>query len=517
MQGSDIGPRVILREYVNFYARSAWLLTFLALVIFGVSGFYTHGRAYQGRYKAAMVAQAVTLSYLTFVFCNYIVNHEVPVPNAAIVLAYVFTVTILVGARLWSRVWGSVMRSEQGRKVPADERSVQRVLVIGGDGYIGSALLPKLLAKGYHVRVLSLLLFGTEPIEGVLNHPRLEILRADFRHVDKVVEAMRDIDAVVHLGAIVGDPACALDEDLTIDVNLMATRMIAEVARGAGVTRFIFASTCSVYGASDEILDEYSALRPVSLYAQTKIACERILATMATEDFAPTFLRFGTIYGLSGRTRFDLVVNLLTAKAVVDGEITVVGGDQWRPFVHVDDAAESVARALMAPLSLVRNEVFNVGSDDQNFTILQVGELVQSLVPESRLVSWSSDSDRRNYRVSFGKIRSKLGFSPRWTVQRGVSQVIHALESGRVADYRDPLHSNVKFLSEEGIDRLERRHHNWAHELISELPLHLAEDAAYSEREEVVTRLRGETLPHGMMRPDLGPPAIEGAASLPPS
>src|SRR5204863_6972480 len=137
-----------------------------------------------------------------------------------------------------------------------------------------------------------LLLYSTEPIQEVLHHPHLEIIQDDFRHVDKVVEAVHDVHAVVHLGAIVGDPACALDEELTIEVNLMATRMIAEVAKGSGVHRFIFASTCSVYGASDEVLDERSALNPVSLYARSKIASEKVLMKMADDRFAPVILRF---------------------------------------------------------------------------------------------------------------------------------------------------------------------------------------------------------------------------------
>jgi nucleoside-diphosphate-sugar epimerase len=280
---------------------------------------------------------------------------------------------------------------------------------------------------------------------------------------------MRDIDAVIHLGAIVGDPACALDEDLTIEVNLMATRMIAEVAKGFDVHRFIFASTCSVYGAGNEILDERSALNPVSLYAQSKIASEKVLSSMASTTFSPTMLRFGTIYGLSGRTRFDLVVNLLTAKALVDGEITVYGGSQWRPFVHVDDAALAVFEVLEAPIPLVSNQVFNVGSNEQNYTIAQVGELIHDIVPAAKLLNMGSDTDLRNYRVSFDKICRELGFKPQWTVEQGVAQVVEAIESGAVKDYRHAKYSNVKFLNEEGLVHLVRPKDKWAYELIHEI------------------------------------------------
>jgi nucleoside-diphosphate-sugar epimerase len=460
-------PHVEFLSYVHAYLVSAWLLTVVAVIFFSVSGFYTHGRVYRGRYKVFMVAQAVTLSYLTFGFISYVSQGELTLPRSVTSIAWLLSLALLVFARLWAQAWRAIARSEERATAPAD-RAIKHVLVIGGDGYIGSALLPKLLAKGYRVRILSLLLYGTEPIADLIHHPHLEVMHADFRQVDRVVEAMRDIDAVIHLGAIVGDPACTLDKDLTIDVNLMATRMIAEVAKGNVVNRFIFASTCSVYGASDEILNESSRLRPVSLYAQTKIACERILGTLADADFAPVLLRFGTIYGLSGRTRFDLVVNLLSAKAVVDGEITVVGGDQWRPFVHVDDAAEAVMKVLQAPLSLVRDQVYNVGCDDQNYTIMEIGTLIQRLVPPARLLEWSIDQDRRNYRVSFAKIRNQLGFVPQWTVEQGVWQVIEAIKSGRVGDYRDAKYSNVKFLSEEGLVHRMRRDSNWATDLLTE-------------------------------------------------
>lgn len=267
-----------------------------------------------------------------------------------------------------------------------------------------------------------------------------------------------------------GDPACAIDEELTIEVNLVATRTIAEIAKGFGIGRFIFASTCSVYGASDELLDERSALNPVSLYARSKIASERVLLSLASPTFSPTILRFGTIYGLSGRIRFDLVVNLLTAKAVVDGKITIFGSDQWRPFVHVDDAATAVLKVLEAPLPLVRYQILNVGSDSQNYTLHQVGETIHRLVPTAELIVMGSDGDKRNYRVNFSKIRRLLDFTPRWTLEQGIQQVIDALNSGVIQDYRDARYSNVKFLSEEGVSRLIKHENGWAHALIQDAP-----------------------------------------------
>ena len=463
-----VSYKLVCWDSLAAYSHNSWVLTLLCLTVFALSGFYTYGRAYRGRYKAVIIVQAVSVGYLLFGCFAYFSGGMFSLPRTALVLAWLLSLVFLITSRLWSLLWTKVVLTERRLFERTTERRVKQVLVIGGGGYIGSALLPRLLNAGYHVRLLDLLLYSTEPIQEVLSHPDLEVIQADFRQVDRVVEAMQDVDAVIHLGAIVGDPACALDEELTIEVNLMATRMIAEVAKGSRINRFIFASTCSVYGASDELLDEHSALNPVSLYARSKIASEQVLKNLAGPDFSPVILRFGTIYGLSGRTRFDLVINLLAAKAVVEGKITVYGGDQWRPFVHVDDAALAILKALQSPLATVRNKVFNVGSDEQNYTIQQVAEIIQRLVPTAQVLNMGSDADRRNYRVDFSKIRNILDFAPQWSVVQGVQQVIARIQSGQIVDYRDAKYSNVKFLSEERASRLMPHHNGWAHELINE-------------------------------------------------
>ncbi|HLA80838.1 MAG TPA: NAD-dependent epimerase/dehydratase family protein [Thermoleophilia bacterium] len=464
--------RLLLGSFLREYVFGVTYLLPISLSVFALSGLYTHRRVYRARYKALVIAQAVSLSYLTFGFLAFLFPSVTTLPPGALFAAWILTVAFLIAARVWAELWLAIIRVEN-RLDDHDsiDGKIKNVLVIGGAGYIGSALLPKLLSKGYHVRLLDLLLFGTEPIADVINHPELEIVRADFRQVDKVVGAMRKMDAVIHLGAIVGDPACALDEELTIEINIKATRMIAEVAKGNGVNRFIFASTCSVYGASDEILDEHSALNPVSLYARSKIASEKVLRKMASDRFAPVVLRFGTVYGLSGRTRFDLVVNLLAAKAVVDGQITVFGSDQWRPFVHVDDAALAVFNVLEAPQALVHNHVFNVGSDEQNYTLQQVGEIIHRMVPGAELISSGLDGDRRNYRVNFSKIGNMLGFAPQRTLEQGIQQVTEAIEAGKVKDYRDAKYSNVKYLGEARTSHLIDCESDWAYQLLNEITL----------------------------------------------
>lgn len=462
--------RSVLLEYVDEYAATFWFLTIISLAVFYISGFYTRGRYYQGRYKALVVAQAVSLSYLLFGFIAFLSRIAGSLPRSVLFMGWLLTCALLICSRFWSMLWPRLTTNneEAGSPIQGEKTRSRRVLVIGGAGYIGSALLPKLLEAGYRVRLFDLFLFGREPVAKVLGHPKLEIVQADFRHIDQIVHAMKEVDDVIHLGAIVGDPACSLDQDLTLEVNLIATRMIGEVAKGSGIRRFCFASTCSVYGANDDLLDERSELNPISLYARSKLASERVLMQMTDHSFCPVILRFGTVYGLSGRTRFDLVVNLLTAKAVVDGKITVFGGAQWRPFLHVDDAALALLKAVAAPMDLVHNQIFNVGADQENYRLEDAARAIQALVPKAEIVDMGPDMDFRNYRVDFSKIARLLAFAPRWRLEDGVKQVIAALESGEVRDYRHPMHSNVKFLSEEYNSRLIRRENGWASQMINE-------------------------------------------------
>ncbi|MGH8612558.1 MAG: NAD-dependent epimerase/dehydratase family protein [Gammaproteobacteria bacterium] len=333
---------------------------------------------------------------------------------------------------------------------PIEITDPDKVLVIGGAGYIGSILVEKLLHLGLKVSVLDAMHYGEQALSRVAGHPALNVIREDFRHIEVVTRAMNGVGSVIHLGGLVGDPACAADPGLTIDINVTGTKLIAEIAKARGVRRFIFASSCSVYGARDEIVNELAYFNPQSLYAQSKVASEAVLSSLNSSEFAVTCLRFATIYGISGRPRFDLVVNLLCAKAVRDGVITVFGSDQWRPFVHVEDVARGIIMALQAPVGLVANEVFNVGSDGQNRTLGEVADLIQSQVPEARIVSDANCPDKRNYRVTFRKIHAQLGFEPAWTLERGIAQVVASVRSNEIGHYSLSSYSNVLHLKERG-------------------------------------------------------------------
>ena len=321
------------------------------------------------------------------------------------------------------------------------------VAVLGGAGYIGTHAVAELLSRGYSVRVLDRLMYGTEPLREFLGNPRFRLVEGDVTDIARLTEVVNGCRAVVHLAGLVGDPACAVDPDYTSHTNIVATRMAHEVAHSLGVSRFVFASSCSVYGLADTEVDELSPLNPVSLYARTKIDSERELLRVTPDNFFVTILRFATVFGHSRRPRFDLVANLFTAQAMTEGRIRVIGPQQWRPFIHVRDLARSVVLCLEARAELMQSQVFNVGDARLNRTILSLAEAVRDVVSTRRevviAVEEQADSDRRNYLVSFEKIRRLLGFEAAVTIEDGVREMVDEFAADRYRDYRTELYNNV--------------------------------------------------------------------------
>jgi nucleoside-diphosphate-sugar epimerase len=329
----------------------------------------------------------------------------------------------------------NVMQGEVRIKAPRQPSTrVERVLVLGGAGYLGSVLVPMLLARGYKVRVLDRLLFGPEPLDGVRKHPHFELIEGDVRDIKAVVGAVKDCDAVIDLAAIVGDPACAVNKQLSLEVNRAATRMLIEISKGYGLSRFVFASTCSVYGASDYLVDELTGTAPISIYAETKVSSEQLLIQAASENFQPVILRLGTLFGLSPRPRFDLVVNLLAAKAAAQGKITIFNGEQWRPFLHVHDAARAFVVALEGNPEALSGEIFNVGDYRLNLRLSQVSGKISELLPPVQ-VEHVHNGDKRNYRVSFDKIHTRLGFTCEKTIESGIREICEAVDSHQITDF----------------------------------------------------------------------------------
>jgi nucleoside-diphosphate-sugar epimerase len=318
-------------------------------------------------------------------------------------------------------------------------------LVIGGAGYIGSHVVELLLQKGHRVRVLDRLLYGNA-LADFGENSRFELVAGNAADTARLKSAMRGIGAVVHLAGLVGDPACAVDESFTRHANITVTRMVKEVAQSMGVTRLVFASSCSVYGTSAGPASESEAPRPLSLYAKTKSDSEFELLNDLRDNFCVTILRFATVFGHSRRPRFDLVANLFVAQAMTEGLITVTGPNQWRPFIHVRDIARAVEKALFANSALIRSQIFNVGDQRLNMTILQMAERVRSIAGEYREVNMTvrdNPEDARDYAVSFKKIERALGFQADTPVDAGVREMVGHFRAGSYADYRQEPYSNV--------------------------------------------------------------------------
>ncbi|WP_255681352.1 SDR family oxidoreductase [Natrinema sp. SYSU A 869] len=320
----------------------------------------------------------------------------------------------------------------------SESTTVETVLIVGGAGYIGSVLCRLLLEEGFMVRVLDPLMYGDTGIADLTDHERFELYEGDARSIETVLEAIEGVDAVVHLGEIVGDPATELDPRKTLEYNLHSTQLLASICKYHQLNRFVFASSCSVYGKHENgtgRLAEDDDLNPVSLYAQMKIQSERILREFADERFSPTMLRMATVYGYSQRMRFDLVGNILPAKAHEQGTIPVFGGDQYRPNVHVEDAARAYIDCLTAPLEDVAGEVFNVGSNEQNYRIDELATIVSDVFPDASIEYREELTDERSYRVEFDKIQSTLDFEPERSVRDHCLELKAAFESDMFPDY----------------------------------------------------------------------------------
>jgi len=328
-----------------------------------------------------------------------------------------------------------------------------RVLVIGGAGYLGSVLCRKLLKKGYHVRVLDVLLYGDDGIKDLYKDPRFEFNYGDMRDLQMLVRSLKDVDAVIHLAAIVGDPASALEPIDTIQSNYFATKMVAEVCKFAHISKFIFASTCSVYGASEDkrMLSEISKTNPVSLYADMKLKSEKALLEMKDRSFKPIIFRMGTLHGISPRMRFDLVVNLLTIRACQTNKFKIFGGEQHRAFCHVSDAADAYVKCLETSNSGITSTIYNLVSE--NMSIKELGELVKSTTGAKMEVE--DVTDLRNYIVCgiWGNVTFDLNHKMK--IANTITSIVKNMK--KYKDFKDKKYSNVDHLKEAYVDGTKER------------------------------------------------------------
>ena len=327
---------------------------------------------------------------------------------------------------------------------------IHTVLVTGGAGYVGAVLVPKLLDKGYHVKVLDLYIYGEHVLDAVKDHPNLEQIKGDIRDQILLQQVLRGCDAVIHLACISNDPSCELDPTLSRSINLSAFGPLVRISKESGVKRFIHASSSSVYGISDaENVTEDHPLVPITDYNKYKGLCEPILLEQQSLDFTAVVIRPATVCGYSPRQRLDLTVNILTNHAVNLGRITVFGGTQMRPNIHIDDMVDLYLMLLELPDELIGGKIFNAGY--QNHTVAEIAEIVRDVVQREvpgrehiEIVTTPSD-DRRSYHISSEKIKRELGFVPQRTIEDAVHDLVVAFQAGKIPNpMTDIRYYNVK-------------------------------------------------------------------------
>ena len=327
---------------------------------------------------------------------------------------------------------------------------MKQILVTGGAGYVGSTLVMSLLHHQYKVIVVDNLSFGGESLLGVWHHPNFKFIKADITDVGAIKEIFKEnaIDGVVHLAAIVGDPACAKQPDLAKRVNEEGSLNILQTARQANVKRFIFASTCSNYGKMADpknYLDEKSPLAPVSLYAELKVKFEKVLLekTPSADGFTPTALRFATVYGVSPRMRFDLTVNEFAKELALGRELQIFGEQFWRPYCHVADFARAIDLVLKSDPLKVAHQVFNVGDTGENYQKKMIIDEIKKFIPDAKVKYIARNEDPRDYRVSFEKIKNELGFAVSRKVHDGIREIKYLIDNHVIPNPDDAKYKNV--------------------------------------------------------------------------
>lgn len=318
------------------------------------------------------------------------------------------------------------------------KNKINKILVTGTAGYIGSVLVGQLLRMDYIVRGLDILNFGGESILGFLGHNNFEFIKGDIRKKTDLIKSIEHIDAVVHLAAIVGDPACAKHPTLAEETNWEASELLYNLCQSCHkINRFIFASTCSNYGKMEgkEYVNEESYLRPVSLYAKLKVRFEEyILSNETRNNFFPTSLRFSTPYGLSPRMRFDLTVNEFVRDLSCGREIEIYGGQFWRPYCHVEDIASSIIKTLEASSDKINHNVFNVGDTNENYQKRTIADEIIKIIPQAKIKYVHKSEDPRDYKVKFSKISNVLGFKITKTLPVGIREINSSIKNGLFLD-----------------------------------------------------------------------------------
>jgi len=330
------------------------------------------------------------------------------------------------------------------------ELSVEHVLVTGGAGYVGSGLLRELLYQEYRVTCVDKLMFGGESLLDIWHNDNFTFIKCDVNDWDLFNSILTDnnFDAVIHLAAIVGDPACKLHSDLANKTNWDSSKWLIDKCREIGISKFIFASTCSNYGKMDDpdsYVYEDSKLAPVSLYAELKVKFEQYMLNemKKSDEFVPTSLRFSTVYGLSPRMRFDLTVNEFTKDLALGRELVIFGEQFWRPYCHVKDFSNAFITVLKSPAEKVAYNVFNVGDTQENYTKQMLIDEIKKVLPKSKIKYVDKNEDPRDYRVNSDKIKKELGFEITMRVSDGIKEVKRMVQEGVIQNPEDQRYYNI--------------------------------------------------------------------------
>lgn len=317
----------------------------------------------------------------------------------------------------------------------------KRVLLLGGAGYVGSVLSQYLLNKNYHVRCLDSLIYNNNyAVESLIGLPNYEFIRGDICDRKTLIESARDTDHVVILAGLVGDPITKKYPKISCNINEVGIQKSFEYLNGLGLNKIIFISTCSNYGfrSNSEPADEGSPLNPLSSYAKAKVSAEQKLLSMRGQaDYCPTILRFATAFGLSPRMRFDLSVNEFTRELSLGKELIVFDPDTWRPYCHLQDFARLILSVIESENKKVFFEVFNAGSDSNNYTKRMLINEILNFLPKSRIKYLDNGNDPRNYRVNFEKVQNVIKFSPKYSVRDGIKEIVKCLENGIFMNLKD--------------------------------------------------------------------------------
>ncbi|MDY6783411.1 MAG: SDR family oxidoreductase [Cyanobacteriota bacterium] len=324
--------------------------------------------------------------------------------------------------------------------------AIKTVLVTGGAGYVGSVLVPKLLKAGYEVKVIDLYIYGDRVLEAVKDDPNLQQIKGDLRDRALLEKIVPGCDAVIHLACISNDPSFELDPTLGKSINYDAFVDLVDVAKSSGVKRFIYASSSSVYGIKEtENVNEELPLEPLTDYSKYKALCEDVLLDRRAPGFVTLILRPATVCGYSPRLRLDLTVNILTNHAVNNGKITVFGGHQKRPNIHIEDMTDLYVKCLQYPDEKIDGKIFNAGYE--NHKVKEIADMVRNVVGDRVEIVTTPTDDRRSYHVSSGKIKEELGFVPEHTIGEAVEDLVKAFNAGLIPDpMTDIRYYNIKMM-----------------------------------------------------------------------